>query len=73
MSRSYKKPFVPVVGRQAAGAMKKWKQQVNRALRRELVDLESSWDKAYNKHTDNWGSPNDGGRLFWDTPKNRRK
>ncbi len=71
MSRSKKKnPILPVCF-VSYGAMKKWKKECNRKLRRNY-DLKEDIDKTYKKINDIWNSPSDG---WWrsDDPKVLRK
>lgn len=58
MSRSRRKPFLPVVGSNAN--MNKWKKIANRTVRRKLIDEDIPNGKYYKRYEDDWGSPKDG-------------
>lgn len=68
MSRSRKKPYV---GYGEGKAIKIWKRESNRTIRRTNTDQNIS--KIYKKITDVWDSPRDGKCQFWDDPKATRK
>jgi len=62
MSRSYKKPFHAITCRGSrAGAMKEWKQQCNRKIRRNhLHEKIGESPSEYRKLICNWDSPSEG-------------
>lgn len=71
MSRSYKKPFASFVGH-AAGSQKKWRVEVQKALRKSDRDIPSG--NYYKKINDVWWSPMDGGpRYMGEETKYKRK
>lgn len=68
MSRSKRKPYHNIAC-MARGAMKKWKKQCNRSLRRVSVEEELY---AVKKMIDRWSAPDDG-RSCSDDNKDARK
>jgi hypothetical protein len=72
MSRSYKKNNKGWVCSCNNGAMKEWKSQMNRNLRKIPIDEEIGNGAIYKRRSEIWASPSDG-KCWFDEPKFKRK
>jgi hypothetical protein len=62
MSRSLKKPFISITGKNKS--MREWKNNANKLIRRKLVDEDIPDGNFYRLITDNWTSPRDGSPQY---------
>lgn len=73
MSRSHRKNPYGNVCQSDNGAMKEWKKQSNRKLRRLAIDDNSPNGNHYRRINDIWSSPSDGKTYIGDWDKWKRK